>query len=449
MPTLLGMILMLVLPAAGPLATRSTSSTLVAGTPPDVRALGALAQADTSRAPTTPEDITAEVAWGCLSSPAEWLRRAKASDFGPWAQGWGVPKAAVGAPAACVTCAMSLNDGPSCNWRDPNATAATQALAAKRCTELGTQDVFGAIDLATLWQGWLVQVPPSSSWPQISRRLGMGEVTQLCFGGRLRSSKAWQADLLLRAKATPRGLFSTLGPPVAPQLPSDVGLAAAQSLSASVVPSRLWNLLETLAAGVAPLQYTLLRVQLDSIEKDLRIHWADDVLGNKPAVWTLYQNRTGDWVGILDGADGAQAVTFLAAAVEGLADLLPGLQMQVFKKTVTMATLTIPSGSAGNGGTLHLAFLPQRIVVATTAGALTPHLKKHDRGGRAMVLRTAAATVFGTLDAGRATPWLRWLSADLRPPIIKNARGAWFFSPDPQGWRGSVEMTVERQTFGQ
>ena len=430
MATLLGMIFMLALPGAPVEPTR-----------PGPRS-------DTPSPVAAPADITAEVAWGCIQSPNELLQKTRASAFKPWTQGWNLPQSARNAPTACVTCDMSLNSGPACAWRDTSPST-TEALAAKRCFELGPQDVFGAIDLATLWQGWLVQAPPSSSWPQVSRRLGMGEVTQLCYGGRLLSSKAWQAEVLLRSKTTPRGLFSTLGPPVAPQLAPETGINAVQSLSASVVPTRLWNLLETLAAGIAPLQYTLLRVQLDSIEKTLRIHWADDVLGTDPALWTLYQNRAGDWVGVLEGANGSQAVTFLAAAVEGLADLLPGLQINVFKKAVTMATLTVPSGPAGNGGTLHLAFFPQRIVVATAANALAPHLKKRERAGHAPLLRDAPATVFGTLDTGANGPWLRWLRADLRPPIIKNARGAWFFSPDPQGWRGSVEMTVERQTFGQ
>ncbi len=419
---------------------------LMAGAPGSA---GAGGPADVPSASATTEDITAEVAWGCIQSPNEVLHRLRGSAFKPRTEGWALPRAASASPTACVTCDMSINTGPACAWRDASGSHATMSLAAKRCSELDPHDVFGAIDLATLWQGWLVQAPSSSVWPQISRRLGMGEVAQLCFDGHLTSPNTWHADILLRAKSTPRGLFSALGPAVPAQLAPEVGLAAAHSISASVYPARLWNLFETLAAGVAPLQYTLLRVQLDSIERAVHIRWADDVLGNQPAVWTLYQPRGGDWVGVLGGADGERAVTFLAAAVEGLADLLPGLQIKVFKKAVTTATLTVPSGSLGNGGIFYFAFLPHRVVMATSERALAPHLKKRDRAGQAPALRASPATVFGTLDAGVAAPWMRLLPVRQRPPVIKNARGAWFFAQDPQGWRGSVEMTVERQTFGQ
>lgn len=387
-----------------------------------------------------------EVAWGCINSPNDVVSRARRGAFAPWVVASRLPDGVVGQQRACVICKADA-PGLRCAWL-PAMNAPSWPRNACPAV-VAAADASGAVDLGTWWQAWQKAQAPTSIAPQVAQRLGANGFSTACITTRVAAPTRWEAAATLVTKTANPGILGALGPSV-PARFDDIPASVRQAWGASVVPARMWNVLETAVAGAWPLQYTVARMQLDGFEQGQGVRWAEDVLGQQPVTWRAYETRRGDWVALLAVADGSRAAKFLAGAVAEASDLWPGVRLVMGPKPMAAATLTVPGSGSGKSRQVYLAFLPHAIVVATSASALTTHLTKGDRINAGAALRVEPATVFGTGDGNVvAAAWTAGGSPSEALPLVSGARSAWFLAPSPQGWRASVEMTVYRQQVGQ
>lgn len=232
----------------------------------------------------------------------------------------------------------------------------------------------------------------------VVRRIGLDRLQAIDLIADVRDRETLVARATLHLPKPWDGLPVALGPPIAQVRPAEVPADALSYARLSLIPARVWLAAERLCSFLAPLETTLARTQVDSIERQLGKTIVDAALGFEPRVWSLYRVHSGgrqDTVLVAEVADAA-AARVLAESIVGL---LPGLLagVRVSSQRHRGSTILTVQGVA-------LAFTDRHVVVASSAAAAREHLS---RRGKAEPLAGAKVVAHGMHDDTRATGRLR------------------------------------------
>lgn len=338
------------------------------------------------------------------------------------------------------------DNGEVQRWPTPRCKEAPRALAddlqyAALSKAQPDADLRGRFDLQR-WYTVLVRQPLGASYEQVIRRLGLHRMQAVLFDAKLDHAKEWTGGIDIKGPA-PQGFFAALAPPVAPAWP--VGVPAGSSFAcAAVRPSKMWLVGEGVLGGVYPLEYSLARVQLDAMEDDRGKRWVEDILGDAPQLWSVYQTSQAnalETLAVLGVQDGIAAHGFLRDALGIVADIAHGFSLKA-GETHKIPTLAVAWKSArtGRSGSVVLGFLPKAIVAAPSQESLVRHLGGADKAG-AWPGGTSPALAFGQ---GDTTRMLTQILDNLRvehPGVPSMGQSRWAVAAVDDGWHAKVTGT--------
>jgi len=221
-------------------------------------------------------------------------------------------------------------------------------------------DVRGRIDVQRFY-GMLARTPQGPQLAGQIRRLGLDTLEAVEMQARLRGKKRLLSELRLLLPKPWKDLPAALGPAMAHERPAMIPKAASGFARLSVKPADLWYVAEKLYGYERAMESSLVRAQLDSVERRLGKSFTEDALGHAPRVWTTWSTNEGR-VLVAEVADGKLAATLLVAYAEVLPTFFPDLS--VTKHAVGKQQLLVLSV---RGRTLvALGFSDRAVVVASS-----------------------------------------------------------------------------------
>ena len=238
--------------------------------------------------------------------------------------------------------------------------------------------------------------PWGASLAQILYRSGLGGLCAL--DGCLRLGRGGAVEAVFKLSRDPTqpvlpSVLSALGPPVQPLQPAQVGSAF---VAASIVPARAWDVLGNLLGGLYPLQYTLLRAQLGSLEQTRQQSLAADVLGEAARPWTIRvgHNEGGQafFLARLQLSRALQLAPYIDLMLDTATSLSPALQ---YRRRDTRGPWRRQLYT-NEGPGVSVALLADALVIANDETALLADIAKPLAVGRAMPrLPVQQASIWG------------------------------------------------------
>jgi hypothetical protein len=257
------------------------------------------------------------------------------------------------------------------------------ALVRSAQAACGAADACAHINLQQL----LVQLQP---WAQAhlsqqtvmgwQRGAGLLLLTDAFGGVSLPNAQTLALTVQLLDRAAQQGLTQPLraamGPAQPARRPGGVG-PSASFVTVNVFPQRLWQQVEQQMAFTYPLQYGLLRVQLDALEQQEKVGWVQDVLGAEAQQWTVYAPAgSTNWVASLGLRNAPAGSNFLRFMAETAALLNPAVAL------TTMPTKELPTAQAVRtvkvqfpGGELFFTCSKKELLVSDSQQLLRRHLR--------------------------------------------------------------------------
>lgn len=230
--------------------------------------------------------------------------------------------------------------------------------------------------------------PESQKWTQVLKRSSVDSLTTLSYSVS-KNTTVWQ----LPSPLPPRGVFAALGPSRLPVWPAAAPKNARDVVQVSVLPDKMWLVGESIAAGIWPLEYSLLRFHLGAVEADIGKSWIDDMLGHTPQAWTLVRSGpSGETflaeLGVQDGTVGTHLLQpLIAMAREVVEDLNIRTEKIGAQQVFHLKT---------RRGSLLLTFKKKHLVLASDMLTLKKYLQRAGSDTPLKNLR-APAVAYGQL----------------------------------------------------
>jgi hypothetical protein len=229
--------------------------------------------------------------------------------------------------------------------------------------------------------GWIARTDRGPAIAGVVRRLGLAGVQAI----ELQVHPPRAPELLAEARVVTPGphqdVLAAWGSPISHVVPSDIPPTSRCYVRGSLRPARLWQVAEKLMFYEMPIEASLARAQLDSVEQRLQKRLLEQGLGDETHQWTWICDP-GRQVLLAGVKDARLTGDILAAYADLLSTLFPGLRVEHGK--LGEARLLLIHGQQ----TLAMAFGGDRMVIgqsqAALGSALESGLKARRRPGKSL-----------------------------------------------------------------
>lgn len=293
--------------------------------------------------------------------------------------------------------------------------------------------LFGGIDFVRLWR-FFARHPDAPQRTRFLTRLGMDTLRRGEFTTTLKDKSTLISKVTLVDEPPRRGLLNSFGPPLLVKWPANVPDTSVNFAALSVVPARIFLLVEQIVASMWPLEYTLARAEISAIEKQLGKKIGEDIFGHKPQQWTCHQGTLAEWSCYFPVADSDGARRFVSMVAQIAQNVFPQLRWRaVVQEGQTRYQLDVM------GQQLHLGVANDGVRVASDPKLLNEKIRAK---GQTIVPGAESALAFGVVNerrfleawwrAGRMGGWAQKVSSEIALSGVDKT--SWILKDAPQSF---------------